>query len=132
MEHETSAFEAMPLELLVNVLSNMSTPEDVLATIKASPAALNAFMTGPERIYAVVLETCLSPEIFRELLAIVNAPDHNNWLVPLLFALPMCHFDHTINFSAQPKCGTPTASRRMGGSLRFSFGRVGGLGGQCV
>ncbi|KAG6364194.1 hypothetical protein INS49_005792 [Diaporthe citri] len=78
MAHKTSPFEAMPLELLVNVLSNMSTPEDVLATIKASPAALRAFMTGPERIYAAALEACLAPEIFRELLAIVNAPDHNN------------------------------------------------------
>ncbi|KAK7697278.1 hypothetical protein SLS64_013712 [Diaporthe eres] len=78
MAHETSAFEVMPLELLVNVLSNISTLEDVLATIKASPAALSAFMTGPERIYAAVLETCLAPEIFRELLAIVNAPDHND------------------------------------------------------
>lgn len=56
-------------------------PEDVSATIKASPAALSAFMTGPEQIYAAVLEACLAPEIFRELLAIVNAPDHNNWLV---------------------------------------------------
>lgn len=74
----------MPLELHVNVLSNLTTPEDVLATVKASPAAFSAFMTGPERIYAVVLETCLGPEIFRELLAIVNAPDHNKWLVPLL------------------------------------------------
>lgn len=81
MTHQASSFEAMPLELLVNVLSNMSAPEDVLATIKASPAALRAFMTGSERIYAVVLETCLAPEIFRELLAIVNAPDHNKWLV---------------------------------------------------
>lgn len=69
----------MPAELHVMVLKNMSTPEDVRATIRASPAALNAFMTGPERIYAVVLEACLAPEIFRELLAIVKAPDHKTW-----------------------------------------------------
>lgn len=86
MAHQASSFEAMPLELHVNVLSNMSTPEDVLATIKASPAALSAFMTGPERIYAAVLETCVAPEIFRELLAIVNAPDHNKWSVTVSFS----------------------------------------------
>lgn len=110
MAHQTSPFEALPLELLVNVLSNMSTPEDVLATIKASPAALSAFMTGPERIYAVVLEACLAPEIFRELLAIVNAPDHNNWLVTPLSASPMCYFDHATNLSTQPKFRTYTVS----------------------
>lgn len=81
MAHQASYFEAMPLELHVNVLSNLTTPEDVLATVKASPASLSAFVSGPERIYAVVLESCLAPEIFRELLAIVNAPDHNKWLV---------------------------------------------------
>lgn len=80
MADEANPFEAMPLELHVKVLSHISSPEDVLATIEASPAALSAFMTGPERIYAAVLETSLAPEIFRELLAIVNAPDHNEWL----------------------------------------------------
>lgn len=79
MAHHRSTFEAMPAELHVMVLKNMSAPEDVRATIRASPAALNAFMTGPERIYSVVLEACLAPEIYRELLAIVNAPDHNTW-----------------------------------------------------
>lgn len=88
MAHEASPFEAMPLELHVNVLCSMATPEDVLTTIKASPTALKAFMTGPERIYAVVLETSLAPEIFRELLAIANAPDHNEWYATSpLFAL---------------------------------------------
>lgn len=53
----------------------MSTPQDVLATIHASPAALSALHTGREQIYAAVLQTCLPTEIFHEFLAIVKATD---------------------------------------------------------
>lgn len=98
MAHHRSTFEAMPAELHVIVLKNMSTLDDVRTTIRASPAALNAFMTGPERIYSAVLETCLAPEIYRELLAIVNASDHNTWLAtPLLPPSQMCHLGHEPN-----------------------------------
>ncbi|KAK2604134.1 hypothetical protein N8I77_007089 [Diaporthe amygdali] len=77
MAQQTSLFEAMPLELHFKVLSHLSSPEDVLSTIRASPAALKAIATGRERVYASVLQAALAPEVFRELLAIVNAPDHN-------------------------------------------------------
>lgn len=76
MAQEDSPFESMPLELHFNVLRHMSAPEDVLATIKSSPAALSAVQTGREQIYANVLETCLAPEIFREFVAVVIANDH--------------------------------------------------------
>ncbi|POS77683.1 hypothetical protein DHEL01_v203938 [Diaporthe helianthi] len=72
-----SHFEAVPLELHFKVLSLMSGPEDVLSTIRASPAVLRALQTGRERIYMAVLQTRLAPEVFREFLAILNAPDHN-------------------------------------------------------
>lgn len=68
MAHHAANLEAMPLELYFNAISCMATLEDVRATIRAGPAALNALLTGRERIYAVVLKTCLAPEVYRELL----------------------------------------------------------------
>lgn len=79
--HWHSPFEAMPLELHVIVLRHLSGPEDVLSTIRASPAALHALQTGRERIYVAVIQTRLAPEVFREFLAILNAPDHDTWFV---------------------------------------------------
>ncbi|KAL2277543.1 hypothetical protein FJTKL_15376 [Diaporthe vaccinii] len=76
--HKTRVFESMPQELLVIVLGHMSSPEDVLSTIRASPLILKAFIREREQVFASVLETALAPEVFRELLAIVNAPDHKN------------------------------------------------------
>ncbi|KAJ0114104.1 hypothetical protein J7T55_007938 [Diaporthe amygdali] len=77
MATQTSLFEAMPLELHFKVLSHLSSPEDVLSTMHASPAVLKAIAIGRERVYVSVLEAALAPEVFRELLAIVYAPDHN-------------------------------------------------------
>lgn len=113
MAHQAGTFEAMPAELHIIVLSNMATPEDARATIQASPAALRAFLTGPERIYAMALETCLAPEIFRELLAILNAPDHNTWLVtPLLTALQMHYFNYNTNPSNKSNRAGPLVEGR--------------------
>lgn len=75
MAQEHSPFESMPLDLHFIVLRHMSTPEDVLATVQASPAALSALDTGREQIYAAVLQTCLPTEILHEFLAIVKATD---------------------------------------------------------
>lgn len=57
--HWHSPFEAMPLELHVNVLSHLSGPEDVLSTIQASPTALHALQAGRERIYAALIRPVL-------------------------------------------------------------------------
>jgi hypothetical protein len=53
-------FEIMPVELHFKVLTYLPSPRDVLSTIRASPAAFNAYRSGKERIYAFVLEQSLA------------------------------------------------------------------------
>lgn len=79
MAHSASMLEGLPLEIHHNVLLHVSSPDDVYATIRASPIALNAFLTGRLRILVTVLERSLAPGMFGLMLAILDVGKYEDF-----------------------------------------------------
>ncbi|KAK2604133.1 hypothetical protein N8I77_007088 [Diaporthe amygdali] len=77
--HILPAFEALPVEVQVNILRQIASPEDVYSTIKASPKALSSFLWSREAILIEVLETHLPAEIFAEFLGLLHIPHYEDF-----------------------------------------------------
>ncbi|KAI7774057.1 hypothetical protein LA080_009418 [Diaporthe eres] len=65
-------FEALPVEVLGNILRQMASPEDVYSTIRASPKALGSFGSFREAILVKVLQAHLPAETFAEYLGLLH------------------------------------------------------------
>lgn len=72
-------FEALPAEILANILRYMASPEDVYSTIRASPRALGSFGCFREAILIEVLQTHLPAEIFAEYLGLLHIPKYEDF-----------------------------------------------------
>lgn len=72
-------FEALPLEVLGNVLRQMASPEDLYSTIRASPKALGSFLSFREAILIEVLQAHLPAEIFAEYLGLLQTPEYDDF-----------------------------------------------------
>lgn len=72
-------FEALPVEVLGNILRQMASPEDLYSTIRASPKAFNSFLWFREEILITVLQACLPAEIFAEFLGLLHAPKYEDF-----------------------------------------------------
>ncbi|KAM7187291.1 hypothetical protein V8F20_011046 [Naviculisporaceae sp. PSN 640] len=84
-------------ELLIQILSVLETPEDLRSLVSASSACFRAYSSYQRPILLSALGNALSPELFRELLAIQNVPraePHDGWERVTAF------YDHY--FSEQP------------------------------
>lgn len=71
-------FEALPVEVLGNILRQMASPEDVYSTIRASPKALGSFDSFREAILVKVLQAHLPAEIFAEYLGLLHIPKYED------------------------------------------------------
>lgn len=72
-------FEALPTEVLGNILQQLASPEDLFSTIRASPNALGSFRCFREAILINVLQTHLPAEIFAEYLGLMNTPKYEDF-----------------------------------------------------
>lgn len=77
--HTPPTFEALPVEVLSNILRQMSSPEDLYSTIRASPRAFGSFLCFREKILIGVLQACLHVEIFAEFLGLLHAPKYEDY-----------------------------------------------------
>lgn len=73
------AFEALPVEILANILRQMGSTEDLYSTIRASPIAFGSFLAFREDVLIVVLQACLPAEIFAEFLGLLHAPKYEDF-----------------------------------------------------
>lgn len=71
-------FEALPVEVVGNILRQMASPEDLYSTIKASPNAFSSFRCFREAILTGVLQAHLAAEIFAEFLGLLNVPKYED------------------------------------------------------
>lgn len=74
IERQPATFESLPSEIHMEILEEMSSTKDLHAMIHASPVAYNAFLLAHEIIFTTVLENSVHPSVFRDMLAIMNAP----------------------------------------------------------
>lgn len=72
-------FEALPVEVLANILRQMASPEDVYSTIRASPKALGSFGSFREAILLEVVQARLPAEIFAEYLGLLHIPKYEDF-----------------------------------------------------
>ncbi|KAL1862994.1 hypothetical protein Daus18300_008149 [Diaporthe australafricana] len=73
-----SPLEALPIEILEIFLSQMGSPEDLYAAIRASPLLLDVFLGKREHILIRTIQSALHPDIFMELLGFVHLPSCRN------------------------------------------------------
>lgn len=71
--------EALPIEVLANILRQMASPEDVYSTIRASPKALHSFDCFREAILFEVLQAHLPAETFAEYLGLLHIPKYEDF-----------------------------------------------------
>ncbi|KAI3391603.1 hypothetical protein diail_7033, partial [Diaporthe ilicicola] len=72
-------FEALPAEVLGNILRQVASPEDLYSTIRASPKAFGGFLSFREAILIEVLQRHLPSEIFAEYLGLLNVPNYEDF-----------------------------------------------------
>lgn len=72
-------FEALPAEVLSNILRQVASPEDLYSTIRASPNAFGSFLCFREAIIIEVLQTHLPAEIFAEYLGLLHVPKYEDF-----------------------------------------------------
>lgn len=72
-------FEHLPAEIHGQILRQMSSPEEVYSTIRASPQALGSFLCFREGILIQVLQAHLPPEIFAEYLGLLHIPKYEDF-----------------------------------------------------
>lgn len=72
-------FEALPAEVLGNILRQVASPEDLYSTIRASPNAFGSFRCFREAIIIEVLQTHLPAEIFAEYLGLLHVPKYEDF-----------------------------------------------------
>lgn len=72
-------FEDLPTEVLCNILRQLSSPEDLYSTIRASPIAFGSFRCFRASILIEVLQTHLPAEIFAEFLGLLHVPKYEDF-----------------------------------------------------
>lgn len=77
--NNSPVFEALPVEVLANILRQIASPEDLYSTIRASPNAFGSFLWFREPILIQVLQAHLPPEIFAEFLGLLNIPKYEDF-----------------------------------------------------
>ena len=73
------AFEALPVEILGNIMRQVASPEDLYATIRASPKAFGSFLWLREAILIDVVQAHLPAEILAEFLGLLHIPNYEDF-----------------------------------------------------
>ncbi|KUI70639.1 hypothetical protein VM1G_06500 [Cytospora mali] len=69
-----AGFDMLPFEVMVMILKNLSSPDDLASTIHASPGALAALRGDRRMIMTTIICKDLSPEVLKEAVSILDCP----------------------------------------------------------
>lgn len=69
------ALDRLAPELLCSILTSLNSPRDLYSLIKASPAALRAFLACRRIIFSCIIRNALSPDAIHHALALLRVPE---------------------------------------------------------